>query len=105
MIVLIICIIPFWNHELCVMYLCNLKGAMLVATIMQKWRLLLSLERYFELPIYAEQMTLAFVEFGCCKRIKRSHVYALNLLDYIDASALEDREPFYLPTMRIPQPS
>ena len=52
----------------------------------------MSLERSFELPICAEQLASTFVEFRFCKRRKHGHTYALNVLDYIDASALQGRD-------------
>jgi len=55
-------------------------------------RLILSTEKPFDLPVYAEQIASAFVEFGCKETKRRTNPYALNVLEFIDGSALEGRE-------------
>ena len=49
-------------------------------------------EKNFDLPVYAEQMASAFVEFGCSKPKRHLDTYALNVLEFVDVSASEGRE-------------
>jgi len=60
--------------------------------ITKRQGLLLSPEKPFHLSIYAEQMALAFAEFGSCQPKHRKDIYALNVLDFLDVSAFEVRE-------------
>ena len=59
---------------------------------LRRRRLLLSPEKSFCLPVYAEQLASAFVEFGGSKPKKRKDTCALNVLEYLDLSASEGRE-------------
>ena len=54
--------------------------------------LILSPEKSFDLPIYAEQLASAFADFSPCKPKRRTPTYALNVLQFIDGSASEGRE-------------
>jgi len=65
---------------------------MLADTVKHWWRLILSPEKSFELPVYEEQMASVFVEFGTSKPKHRKTTYALNVLDFIDGSASESGE-------------
>lgn len=58
-------------------------------TVKHRRRLILSPEKSFELPVYAQQMASAFAEFGTSKPKHRKPTYALNVLDFIDRSASE----------------
>jgi hypothetical protein len=58
----------------------------------KKRRLILSPEKSFDLPVYAEQLASAFQEFGTSKSKRRNPSYALNVLQFIDGSASEGRE-------------
>jgi hypothetical protein len=60
--------------------------------MMKKQSLLCSPEKTYELPIYANQMATAFVDFGCSKPKRRKDTYALNVLQFIDGFASEGRE-------------
>ncbi len=60
--------------------------------MMKNQSLLCSPEKPFQLPIYAEQIASAFVDFGCSKPKRKKETYALNVLEFIDRSASEDRE-------------
>ncbi len=53
---------------------------------------MISPEKPFQLPVYAEQMASAFADFGCSKPKRRKDTYALNVLQYVDVSASEGRE-------------
>jgi len=55
-------------------------------------RLILSLEQPFHLPVYAEQIVLAFAKFGSKQPKQKKNPYALNVLEFIDGSASEGRE-------------
>ena len=55
-------------------------------------RLILSPEKPFDLPVYAEQLASACAEFGTSKPKQRKPSYALNVLNFIDGSASEGRE-------------
>jgi hypothetical protein len=55
-------------------------------------RLILSPEKSFDLPVYAEQLASAFADFGTSKPKRRTPSYALNVLQFIDGSASEGRE-------------
>jgi hypothetical protein len=61
-------------------------------SIMPIHSLLISPEKTFHLPVYAEQMASAFAEFGGSKPKRRKDTYALNVLQYVDVSASEGRE-------------
>ena len=65
---------------------------MLEDAVMQNQNLLISLEKTFELPVYANQMASAFAESGCSKPQRRKDTYAIAVLQFIDGSASEDRE-------------
>ena len=65
---------------------------MLQDALMQDRNLLISLEKTFELPVYAKQMASSFAEFSCSKPKRRKDGYAVAVLQFIDGSALEDRE-------------
>lgn len=54
--------------------------------------LLLSPVKSYDLPVYAEKMTLAFAEFGCSKPKANRKKYDGNVLQFIDGSATEGRE-------------
>ena len=60
--------------------------------VKKRRRLILSPEKPFELPIYAEQLASAFAKFGTSKPKQRKPSYALNVLNFIDGSASEGRE-------------
>ncbi len=60
--------------------------------VMKERRLLLNLEKSFDLLVYAKQMALMFAEFGCSKPKPRKQTYAFNVLEFIDGSASEGRE-------------
>lgn len=55
-------------------------------------RLILSPEKSFVLPVYAEQIALHFEKFGCSKPKKRIGTYALNVFEFLDISASEGNE-------------
>ena len=65
---------------------------MLEDAVMQNQNLLISPEKTFELPVYANQMTGAFAESGCSKPHRRKDAYAVAVLQFIDGSASEGRE-------------
>ena len=65
---------------------------MLEDAVTQNLNLLISPEKNFELPVYANQMASAFAESGCCKPQRRKDAYAVAILQFIDGSALKDRE-------------
>ena len=65
---------------------------MLTETIKQNQKIVVSPEKPFILPPYAEQMATAFANFGCKKQRRRKDTYALNVLQFIDVSASEGRE-------------
>ena len=65
---------------------------MLQDAVMQNQNLLISPEKTFELPIYAKQMASAFADSGCSKPQRHKDTYAVAVLQFIDGSALEDRE-------------
>ena len=65
---------------------------MLEDAVMQNQNLLISPERTFELPVYANQIAGAFTESGCSKPHRRKDAYAIAVLQFIDGSALEGRE-------------
>ena len=65
---------------------------MLEDAVMQNQNLLISPEKSFELPVYANQMATAFEEFGCSRPHRRKDAYAIAVLQFIDGSASEGRE-------------
>ena len=65
---------------------------MIQDALMQDRNLLISLEKTFELPVYAKQMASSFAEFGCSKPKRRKDGYAVAVLQFIDGSASEGRE-------------
>ena len=65
---------------------------MLQDAIMQNLNLFISLEKTFELSVYAKQMASAFVDSGCSKPQRRKDAYAVAVLQFIDGSASEGRE-------------
>ena len=65
---------------------------MLHDAVMQNRNVLISPEKTFELPVYANQMASSFAEFGCSKSKHRKDGYAVAVLQFIDGSALEGRE-------------
>ena len=65
---------------------------MLQDALMQDQNLLISLEKTFELPVYAKQMASSFANFGCSKPKCRKDGYAVAVLQFIDGSASEGRE-------------
>ena len=65
---------------------------MLQDAVMKNQNLLISPEKTFELPVYANQMASAFTESGCCKPQRRKDTYAVDVLQFIDGSASEGRE-------------
>ena len=65
---------------------------MLHDTMMQNRNVLISPEKTFELPVYANQMASSFMDFGCSKFKRRKDGYAVAVLQFIDGSALEGRE-------------
>ena len=65
---------------------------MLQDAVMQDENLLISLEKTFELPVYAKQMASAFADFGCSKPQCRKDAYDVAVLQFIDGSASEGRE-------------
>ena len=65
---------------------------MLHDTVMQNRNVLISLEKTFELPVYANQMASSFADFGCSKPKRRKDGYAVAVLQFIDGSASEGRE-------------
>jgi len=62
--------------------------------IMKRKGLFPRLEKPFDLPVYAEQIATAFVDFSCSKPKRRKDMYALNVLQFIDGSASKGRESF-----------
>ncbi len=60
--------------------------------ISKKQSLLISPEKPFELPIYAEQLASAFADFGCSKPKRCKDTYALNVLQFVDVLAFEGSE-------------
>ena len=65
---------------------------MLHDAVMQNWNVLISLEKTFELPVYANQMASSFADFGCSKSKRRKDGYAVVVLQFLDGSASEGRE-------------
>ena len=65
---------------------------MIQDALTQDRNLLISLEKTFELPVYAKQMASSFAEFGCSKSKRRKDGYAVAVLQSIDGSASEGRE-------------
>ena len=65
---------------------------MLEDAVMQNQNLLISPEKTFELPVYANQMASAFAESGCSKPHRRKDAYIVAVLQFIDGSASEGRE-------------
>ena len=65
---------------------------MLHDTVMQNRNVLISPEKTFELPVYANQMASSFADFGCSKSKRRKDGYAVAVLQFIDGSASEGRE-------------
>ena len=65
---------------------------MLAEAIEKKKWLIVSPEKPFHLPQYAEQMASAFASFGSSKPKRCKNTYALNVLQYVDVSASEGRE-------------
>ena len=65
---------------------------MLHNAMMQNQNVLISPEKTFELPVYANQMASSFVDFGCSKSKRRKDGYAVVVLQFIDGSASEGRE-------------
>ena len=65
---------------------------MLQDAVMKNQNLLISPEKTFELPVYANQMASAFAESGCCKPQRCKDTYAVAVLQFIDGSASEGRE-------------
>ena len=65
---------------------------MLEDAVMQNQNLFISLEKTFELPVYASQMASSFADFGCSKPKRRKDGYAVAVLQFIDGSTLEGRE-------------
>ena len=65
---------------------------MLEDAVMQNQNLLISPEKTFELPVYANQMAGAFTESDCSKPHRRKDAYAVAVLQFIDGSASECRE-------------
>ena len=65
---------------------------MLENVVMQNQNLLISPEKTFELPVYANQMASAFTESGCSKSQRRKDAYVVVVLQFIDGSASEGRE-------------
>jgi hypothetical protein len=61
-------------------------------TMMMKQSPLFSPKKTFHLPLYAEQMALAFVDFSCSKLKRRKDTYAQNVLEFIDGCASKHRE-------------
>ena len=66
---------------------------MLEDAVMQNQNLLISPEKTFELLVYANQMATAIAEFGCSRLHRRKDAYAIAVLQFIDGSASEGREP------------
>lgn len=54
--------------------------------------LLLSPVKPYDLPVYAQNMTLAFGEFSCPSPKPKRKKYDGNVLQFIDGSAAEVRE-------------
>ena len=65
---------------------------MLQDAVMQNQNLLISLEKVFELLVYAKQMASSFADFGCSKSKCHKDAYAVAVLQFIDGSASEGRE-------------
>ena len=65
---------------------------MLHDAVMQNRNVLISPEKTFELPVYANQMASSFAKFGCSKSKRRKDGYAVVVLQFIDGSASEGRE-------------
>jgi len=65
---------------------------MLVDSMMKKRSPFFNPEKTFELPVYAEQLPIAFANFGCSKPKYHKDTYALNILQFIDGSASNNRE-------------
>ena len=65
---------------------------MLEDAVFQNQNLLISPEKTFELPVYANQMASAFAESGCSKPQRCKDAYAVAVLQFIDESASEGRE-------------
>ena len=65
---------------------------MLHDAVMKNRNVLISPEKTFELPVYANQMASSFTEFGCSKSKRRKDGYAVAVLQFIDGSASKGRE-------------
>jgi hypothetical protein len=63
-----------------------------VDAVNKRRRLILSPEKSFNLPVYAEQLALAFAGFGTTEPKCRKPSYALNVLQFIDGSASEGKK-------------
>ena len=50
---------------------------MLLDAVMQNRNVLISPEKTFELPVYANQMASSFADFGCSKSKRRKDGYAV----------------------------
>jgi len=53
---------------------------MSIDAIMKKQSLFSNSKKTFDLPIYAGQMAMAFVDFGCSKPKRYKDTYVLNVL-------------------------
>ena len=53
---------------------------MLHDAVMQNRSVLISSEKTFELPVYANQMASSFADFGCSKSKRRKDGYAVVVL-------------------------
>ena len=65
---------------------------MLEDAVMQNQNLLISPDKSFELPVYANQMATAFTESGYSKPHRHKDAYDVAVLQFIDGSASEGRE-------------
>lgn len=71
---------------------CSGSRLTLVKTLVKNQSLILSPAKPYDLPLYAEKMTIAFGGFGSPKPNPNRKKYDRNVLQFIDGSAAEDRE-------------
>ena len=65
---------------------------MLEDAVMQNQNLLISPEKTFELPIYANQMISAFAESDCSKPQHHKDAYTIAILQFMNGSTSKGRE-------------
>jgi len=62
--------------------------------LMKKQSLLFSLEKSFDLPVYAKQMASMIVNFGSSKPKCKKYTYVLNALEFMDKSTSKNTKTF-----------